>query len=169
MFHNRTGITGFTTGQVSQTSQQDRHHRLHNRTGITGFTTGQALQASQQDRHHRLHNRTGITDFTTGQASQTSQQDRHHRLHNRTGITDFTTGQASQTSQQDRHHRLHRLYILYVTIQSNSVSKYSWTVSTLLCPYLIEPLKASWIVSISDSEHLFCIPLRVLTIQVLLY
>ena len=61
---------------------------------------------------------------------------------------------------------------------------------SLLCPYLMQchcstldskyvfialppphaiSLKAPWIVSTSDSEYLFCLPLRVLTIQVLLY
>ena len=53
---------------------------------------------------------------------------------------------------------------------STWVSKYSWLLSThaLSLPHAI-PLKAPWIVSTPDSEYLFCLPLRVLTIQVLLY
>ena len=69
-----------------------------------------------------------------------------------------------------------RMYCTYVHtyVQSTSIStwvgEYSWLVVliALSLPHAI-PLKAPWIVSTSDSEYLFCLPVRVLTIQVLLY
>ena len=58
------------------------------------------------------------------------------------------------------------------TKQTSNLQKYSPTLISkfsLLCPYLVQyHWKASCIVSTSNTEYIICLPLRVLTIQVLL-